>query len=164
MKTDWRALLWLVVIILLIFASGWIVGYKCRPAPIVKPGVPVVHDSLYFHDTLRLPGKTVIVYKEKKPDTAQHDSSSVPDSSICYSFDADTCGTYVRATVCSKELPPVMPLDLSTDFIIKPKTDTIRLITIKDSLIVNTSTPLLLNWKFYVGLLLAFFGGREASR
>lgn len=169
MKTDWRALLWLILILLAIFAAGWIARGFVKPH--IGQGSETVRDSVVVHDTLTIKGDTVIVYKQAKPkpaiDTAAHDSSSVkppPDSEVCYASEKDTLGAYFRMSICSRFLPSVKPYDLSSTILYKPKNDSIKIINRTDSLYIDKTTPILANWKFYLGLLLALAAGYEAHR
>ena len=167
MSTNLKYLLAIILLIIAIFFSGWLVGYKYRPSVVVKPQTITIHDSLRVHDTIRTSGDNIIVYKQARADTI-HDTlfSSVNcDSSVCYSFDKqEKDGAYIKASLCSQKLPPVKPLDLTTEILYKPKIDTTRTITITNNVVIDKTTPLLLNWKFYAGLLIAFFTGRETHK
>lgn len=167
MSTNLKYLIAIILLIIAIFFSGWIVGYSHRPSVTVKPQTITIHDSLRVRDTIRLPGNNILIYKRTRADTI-HDTlfSSVKcDSSVCYSFDQkEKDGAYIKASMCSQKLPPVKPLDLTTEILYKPKIDTTRTITITNNVEIDKTTPILLNWKLYAGLLIAFFAGREIHR
>jgi hypothetical protein len=129
---------------ILILLVGFIMGFKCN-----KPNKPQIInttitkiDSIIIHDTTMIE-KPVIKYKEKivtqyKKDTAKV-LVAIKDTSRCFTVEGTSeRGTYVQTEVCSKDFPSYVPIDITSNIVIKEAPDTIKTINTKDIVIYKT--------------------------
>lgn len=157
----------LIAVLLIGIMIGFPIGQGCKKCPEVKPGTTVIIDTITVHDTIKTE-KTrdeITVVKKKKPAPAVKDTPTVvvpqkPDSTVCYDFDErEKDGAYIKVDVCSDSLPVVKPLDLKATIFYQAPPDTAKKIFRVDTVMVNKTTPLYKDWRFYVGLTLALVGG-----
>lgn len=129
---------------LLILLVGFIMGFKCNTPdkPVVTNTTIIKVDSVIIHDTMPV-YKPIIKYKEKIVIQYKKDTSntliSMDDTSRCYTVEGTSeRGTYVQTEVCSKEFPNILPIDITSNMIIRESPDTIKTLTIQDTIVYKT--------------------------
>jgi hypothetical protein len=153
-----------LILSLIIFISGTFVGFKCnnKQQVIIKPSIEKIIDSVIIHDTTIIK-QTIVKYKEKLDTIYLKDMSnriySKNDTTPCYTIEGTSDrGTYAKAEIRSKEFPKIIPIDISSDMIIREAPGTVKKIKIIDTLIYKT--PWYKEKKnYYITGLITIIGG-----
>jgi hypothetical protein len=142
---------------------GYLVTNHFKKCPEIKVGKETTTVNVIVHDTI-ITTKTVKQFVVTRViDTVMIGDSIVQDSANCYSFDEnENDGSYIKAEMCSKELPAVKPLDLRGNIIYKPRSDSIKVISRIDT--VGHFIPFYQSWQTYaVAVGAAVLGGYLVS-
>ena len=166
---DFRTVAISFLIAAVIFAAfGWMLHAHCNPPPVIKPGKP---DTCFIikqppPDTSS-PQPAISIRPRPRPpadppanhpalDTIQPQPAEGPriaDSSVCWQFhDTTARKAIISMEICSAELPPARPLDLSTFMTVQLPPDTMASIFRVDTMLVKP--PIYKDWKTYLILLL----------
>jgi hypothetical protein len=112
---------------------------------IKRVAVPVMQ---YIHDTIS--GKYI-------PVVAGHDSAT------CYSVAKDTLGARIVAEICSDSFPRTKPLDLRASIFYQAPPCSSRTITLTNTVVQTKVQPILGDWRFWTGCVVALVGGAYAG-
>jgi hypothetical protein len=165
-------------ILICVFVLGGLLGgglvRSCSPRPVAPHSdttttiavkvPPPVHDTLwrdsikikrvavpvmqYIHDTIS--GKYI-------PVVAGHDSAT------CYSVAKDTLGARIVAEICSDSFPRTKPLDLRASIFYQAPPCSSRTITLTNTVVQTKVQPILGDWRFWTGCVVALVGGAYAG-
>lgn len=154
-----------IICLLLGLCIGFPVGKSCSPQ--VKIGQTTVIDSIVCYDTvinykdtgsIKVTQKVTYVPKYVYVDSSKKsiDTVKVKNIANCYSFDqVEKDGVYIKAELCSDSFPKVKPLDLLGSITYLPHPDTTKHIMRVDTVMRNTSVPIMKDWHNYALVILA---------